>query len=436
MLLPFQLMLKKYNKILHILLIISILSSKTFAQGIGNSPYSAIGVGEVIQNGFVNNYAMGGAGVSFSNGISINSINPALLVKNRYTTFDVGLLGNAKTISTTQQSQKDFGMSLGYLAASFPIRPRWTAGISFKPYSVIDNESRYNEAIKGSGTDTVRYTYKGLGGVSKVSFTNGFLVGKSLYLGIEGNYYFGSIQRDTTTQLLFGDGQDYYLRYRDNISFSGASLKLGIVYQQKLSKKWNFNIGAAYEMQSTLKGKGIRSFSTLVQGANGPTLIKTPDTLSLSRGSLTLPDKLTIGFSLESPLKWIFSADYTIQSWSKFVGFNGKSDKNLTDSRTLSLGVEYIPKFNSTKYLENLTFRAGFQSSETPFTVYGTQISDNHFSFGTSLPLGKRSLNFANLSVVFGKRGTTAGNLIQENYTKIVFGITINDVWFRKIRID
>jgi hypothetical protein len=432
-------MLKKQNLLMRFAasyLIISTLAFDGFGQGVGNSPYSAIGIGEVVQSGYATNHSMGGSGVSFANGISINSLNPALLAKNHFTVFDVGLVGNIKTVQTATQSQKAFGMNLNYLALAFPIRPKYTMGVSFQPYTAIDNESRYSKAITGSVTDSAQYTYKSVGGVSRLAWTHGVQLGKSLYVGLEANYFFGSTERDTTTQLRLNDGQDYYLRYTNNTSYNGVGLKGGIAYQQKLNKKWQLNIGATYELQSTLKGNGLRSFSTLVASQNGPTLLKTPDTLAISRGKITLPDRYTIGISLESPFKWCFTADYSVQSWSKFRNFSGQADPNYTDSQTWSVGAEYLPNGTSTKYFNQVFYRIGFRSSQTPFTVYGTQISDQHLSLGTSLPLGRNSLKYANISVIFGKRGTILNNLVQENYTRIVVGFTINEAWFQKIRID
>jgi hypothetical protein len=55
-----------------------------------NSPLSYLGVGEVYSGGTAVNSMMGGAGVTSANGIYINTLNPAMLARNRYTVFEMG----------------------------------------------------------------------------------------------------------------------------------------------------------------------------------------------------------------------------------------------------------------------------------------------------------------------------------------------------------
>ncbi len=65
-------------------------SFQSSAQTILNSPLSYVGMGELDEGGSPSNAMMGGLGVSNSNGIYANVINPALLARNRYTVFEVG----------------------------------------------------------------------------------------------------------------------------------------------------------------------------------------------------------------------------------------------------------------------------------------------------------------------------------------------------------
>ena len=100
------------------------LQTKIFAQGLGNSPYSAIGLGELLSSAYSPNNGMGDAGVSSANPLYINALNPALLARNRYTMFDVGVIGQYKGLQDSKQNQRDFGGNLGYLALSFPVAPK------------------------------------------------------------------------------------------------------------------------------------------------------------------------------------------------------------------------------------------------------------------------------------------------------------------------
>ena len=91
-------MLKKISRTAFIISII--FTNVSFAQKesrlYGNSPYSALGIGDVLSGNSIANDAMGGTGITFGNGIYINNINPAMLAKNRYVAFNTGLRGQYK----------------------------------------------------------------------------------------------------------------------------------------------------------------------------------------------------------------------------------------------------------------------------------------------------------------------------------------------------
>ena len=120
---------------------------------------------------------MGEAGVSVSNGFHINNINPALWVRNKFTMYEFGAISQYKQISAPNASQRDFGANIGYLALSLPVAPKWSVGISLKPYSFVDFESRTNGKVPGTIYNNYYY-YSGKGAINKVSLTNAVELGK------------------------------------------------------------------------------------------------------------------------------------------------------------------------------------------------------------------------------------------------------------------
>lgn len=420
--------------------LITVISTQIFAQGTGNSPYSAVGVGELVPNAFAANLAMGGTGVSYGNIVYINNVNPALLVKKQYTAFDVGLNSQYKRLSSGSASQRDFGMNLNYLSLALPAHKNWTMGLTFQPYTSVDYESRFVRTITNSEKQA-ETRYSGKGGISKASFSNGVRIGKYLYVGLETAFYFGSISKDTTSiteYTISGVTEANHLKFTERTSVGGSGLKLGAAYQQPINKKWQLNIGATYEKSNRLKADRLNNYQFLIEstGGNGPTIARTPDTLAQSTGNYTLPSKYAIGFSFESPLKWVFAVDYSRQDWGKFKNFDGTTSPNLTASSQLAFGLEHIPNIQSTKYTNQIGYRLGFQTTKTPYLINNQQINDRSFSFGLTLPVGKVSPSFVTLTTILGRRGTTENNLIQENYTKIVLGFSLNSLWFQKVRID
>ena len=133
-------------------LFICILSiTESFAQKesrlYGNSPYSALGIGDIFSGSAIAYDAMGGTGLSFGNGIAVNTVNPALLAKNRYVAFNTGLRGQYKTLSNGTLSQSDFGMNLSHITLACPVKTNWTTAITMQPYSGVDHEARFTQTI-------------------------------------------------------------------------------------------------------------------------------------------------------------------------------------------------------------------------------------------------------------------------------------------------
>jgi hypothetical protein len=402
----------------------------------GNSPYSALGFGDINPAGTIASDAMGGTGLTFGNGIYLNTVNPAMLVKTRFVAFNTGIRGQYRSISDGTNSQTDFGANLSHVMMAFPIKPKWTMSVGLRPHSSVEYEARYTAPIQGT-TNSVQYIYKGQGGFSKASIGSGHLIGKSLYIGAEGYYYFGSVSRDTTSRLLLNDGEDYYLRYTDRMNANGFGLKTGFTWQQKLSSKWFLNVGGTYELQTKLNGSQLRSLTTLIEGQNGPQVLKKPDTLGIASGSIKLPSQYTLGISVESPLKWIFAAEYSKQDWAQYRNFLGRAESNLTAGERIALGVEFLPKVTSTAYFDQVFYRVGFQQTKTPYIVNGTQVMDRSFSLGLSTPLGFRNLSYIDWGLSFGSRGVTGNGLVKENYFKVSLGFSLIDTrWFLKPKID
>ncbi len=409
--------------------------TQTLAQGLGNSPYSALGIGELYSPAYAPNLAIGGTGVSSANGFYINALNPALLVKNKFTTFDVGLLGQLKIMANATQSQREFAGNLGYIALSFPITTKWSSGLSLKPLSFV-NYTQNGYGKVGTTIYEAQYKYVGKGGLNTVNFTNGFKIGKSLSLGIETSFIFGGITKESESQLKIGDGSDYIVSRLDRINVSDLGLKLGAAWQQELKKDTYLNFGATYDFKNNLAGKRSNTFE-IQTAARQP--LTNPDTL-LSSGNLglTLPSNLRLGISYEKFYNLLISFDYQHQNWSQFAN-SGKGAETSVVYQNQSgyhFGIEYMPRYNSSKYFDLVWYRAGLSYVKTPYIIGGKPIDDFNVSFGLGLPVGRAFVNLINLTVVAGQRGGISDKTFREQYAKVVVGVSLKDNWFQKFKVD
>ncbi len=407
------------------------LQTNGFAQGLGNAPYSAIGLGEVLSKGYSANAGMGDAGVSMSLPLYINPLNPALLARNRFTMFDVGVIGQYKVIQDSKQNQRDFGGNIGYLALSFPVAPKWSVGISIKPYSFV-NYQQNSYARIGESIYEAQYVYGGKGGLNQINFTNGFEVAKNLYLGADVTYLFGNFNRSVTSQLRIGDSRDYIVSRDDRLNFSDVNLKLGAAYKVKLKEERFLNLGATYNFASSIST--IRNTTLEVLSSAGQP-ITNPDTITQTNLKVKLPSTLRVGLSYEEFSRLLLSFDYERQDWSKYVGVSGNNE-NMRTGQSFHVGMEYVPKFNSTKYWEQMFYRLGFSYNQTPLVIGTKPIDDMSISLGFSLPVGRNFVNLINVSFVAGQRGSVSSQTFRERYGRVVLGISLKDVWFQKFKVD
>lgn len=409
-------------------------SLTTAGQGLGNTPYSVYGIGEIFTPAFSAQQSMGGSGVSYANGIFINNLNPALLVRNRVTVFEVGLIAQVKRLSDSRQSQQDVGGGLNYLAMAFPVNRRWTTGLTFRPYSYSNYEVRRIEPIPGT-LFFAEHLYKGSGGVNQVAWTNGFQLGKSFYAGLQASYLFGNITRESNSTTLLYEG-DYRVSLQERYNHRDLALKAGIAYRQKLKDKLFLNLGAAYDVPTRLRTNRERFFQTYTSTDSIP---GTQDVLSSSSGRLRLPGGLRLGASLENPYKLAISADVTFQPWSQYRGFSGGSgaSEGFQDAYEVAVGAEYTPNIlSATSYFKRLPYRAGFRYGQTPYLINGQGVRDASFTLGTSLPLNRQGLADLSLGLQVGQRGTLSGGGLREQYFRVNLGFTIGEQWFYRQVVD
>ena len=438
-------MLKIYRRIRRTLtlsgLVVAATSTLAGAQGLGNAPYSALGIGELYSPGNVVTQGMGGIGISNASPFHLNLQNPALLARRtRFTVFEVGLTGQSKSLSQningSLQSQRDFGGNLGYLALAFPLNSRWNMSLSLKPYTYVDYTTRQYRPVPGTIYEA-QYDYTGRGGLNKASWANGFRIAKNLYVGVEAAFIFGNITNSSESRLLINDAnagvQDIRVSRLNRVNYSDVVWKLGAAWRPKLSEKWTLNLGATYDPQTRVNARETDIYE---QSSLAGRTISGADTLRAdANGRATLPQQMHFGLSLEKNNSFLIGVDVGMQQWGKYRTVSDQPG-NLTDGTNFAVGLQYTPKANSSRYRDLITYRAGFQYNRLPFRVDGTQINDINGSLGLSLPLGAYYVNHVSLSVVGGQRGVLTGTQIREQYVRIALGFSLNDLWFQKRAIE
>ncbi|MEJ6675223.1 MAG: hypothetical protein QNK88_06940 [Polaribacter sp.] len=428
------------------ILIVSLLIGTTavLGQRTSSSPYSFFGIGDQYTPKTVENATMGGIGVAFNHYKYLNFTNPAANAFLRQTTYAVGVLNNDLTLKTADTEQSSISTSLNYIALGFPIGEK--AGFSFgvQPQSSV-GYSLSNNAYDAANALSSITVYSGEGGVNRLFGSFGMKVSKALALGIEVDYSFGAIENSIINQRA---AVALATRYKEETVIRGSAITFGAQYNTLLKNKRYVNAGATLKLGSDLKTTGNEYLYSLTISGSGTDIPRDTIASSAIAGAYTLPMKTVLGIGMGVYDKWHVGAEFQNQDALQAEGFinNSAAAYRYEQSNRFSLGGFYLPKINSiSSYFKRVTYRAGLRYEKLGLAVNGmstgsnfTSIEDFGMSFGLGLPLKQASS--VNLGFEFGKRGTTANNLIEENYFNVRISLSLTasgaQSWFRKRKID
>ena len=424
-------------------------SGAALAQGLGNAPYSRIGLGEYNSNvGGVRQAGMGGVGLAAPNAINVNELNPALLCFTNRTTFEAGYTGQYKTIRNATAKNQSGSGTLGYLALAVPLGPKWGAAVGLKPLSSVEYESNIIRPVVGVGApvgDIFLEQSRGSGGLSEAYFGQGLLLGKSLSVGATASYVFGAFNETSSATLQQANGiTGDKVVDRIHTNYSDFSFRVGAHYRHKLGNVLFANVAGVYSFQSDLAGQ--RSSTQERQDANG-SLTAAPLQTSNVRGRSLQPALAQVGLSFDNNKNFSVNFDLSQQQWSKFSSF-GAAGEPLRDTWRGGFGGEFTPDPGSVEhYFRRVSYRAGINLAQLPYQPAGQTLYDRSVSWGFAFPLPSSSALDAttfSLAFAYGQRGNTdavktatgTASNVQESYLKGTFGVTLNNRWFIKRRLQ
>lgn len=428
-----------YKRFLLNLLILTSLSIIPFsgqAQNEMSSPYSSFGVGVLNNrtNGVMN--SMGGTGYGIRSPYFINFKNPA-----SFSTFDSlsfiadGALSiYSYTLQSSNIIQKNSRARFDYIAIGIPLTNYWGTSIGVMPFSDLGYNISDSASIDNVGT--IDYRYAGEGGLMQIYWGNGFKITKNLHLGLNLSYLWGNF--NTLRFMEFGNSTIYnskvaLVKYIDGLRFSA-----GLQYDIKIKENQKLTLGLVYENSAFTKTRDNILITNYFGSYENTTsfdtvLIQTGD--NAIKGSLKMPQYIGGGFTYNIRDKYLVSGDFTFQNWSKFSG-TGITD-SLKDNYVSSLGFQYTPDFKSTKYLQKVSYRAGFRYSTGYMVVKNTPITDFVVSVGAGFPL--RTFNTRsslNIAVEYGKMGTLSNGLIDENVIRLTLNFILHERWYQRVKLD
>lgn len=424
------------NKKWFLVVAVVLSAAKSWGQA-APSPFTTYGLGEYYGNGLIHNQGTG-TGVAQPQYYYINNQNPALLTYNNFSVFQVGAVGESRTIKGDTTNEKNSGGNLNYIAMAFPIKvTKWSTSIGLMPYTNVDFKFQYNDYAydqTGGVVDTLVTRETGSGGLTQAYWSNGVRITEALSVGLRAAYTFGPISNVYSNVLttMPNQGDPYLVNIENKKNLRGFNFALGVSYSlDSLGRRKDrrLSFGAVYALATNYKTK-INNFISRTSLA-GDT-IEQYNILS-DDGKVHVPESYTFGVSYARGSRWNIGTEFFYQDWGKFRSVNSE-DEGLVEAWRATVGGEFTADpYALENYLKRITFRAGLAYQEYPYYANNARVKDYGINLGFSLPAGRSSVD---LAAQFGKRGDKSVNVLEETYFRIFFGITFNDQWFIKRKFD
>lgn len=439
------------KKLLSILLLL--MTSWMEAQTLTSSPYSRYALGEFVFPGTVRNSAMGECGQALRSSHYINPMNPASYSSLRYTSFEAGMMANTGTYKNQTTSQHFNTGSLAYITYAFPFSPKYAFGgaIGLQPFSAI--EYSYKDSDLTGPAPYKQFTV-GSGGLSRLYFGMGKDFFKRVSVGIQGSYIFGE-QSSNINFLMPLDSNLLGIKTSRNTHLSGIQVEPGVQFHFSFFdssfrngtfrgvKEYQLTFGGTLQMNGNLQG--IESYYAF--RSNG-SYIDTLRSNNEKKGNVYIPQGWQAGVSFQRPDHWLITADFASRNWSSYSSFNN-FDK-LSNDRKISVGMMWVPDINAgaafvkkegrtvKNYMKMVEYRTGYKNYATYLQVNGNQVMEQSVHLGAGFPVQRASrgeIAKVNVSAAYINRGGITNGMVQEQFLRLMVGVTFSDTWFIKRKI-
>ena len=415
------------------------------------SPYSQFGLGVLAEQSQGFNHGMSGLAIAMRNGKIVNVHNPASYsaVDSLTMIFDVGVSGQITSFKEGTRKKNAKTANFDYAVAAFRLLPKVGFSFGVVPYSNIGYNyysAAYNDvnlSATGSGASYYNDVFDGSGGFSQAFVGFGWEVLKGFSIGANVSYFWGKYNKSIT----IANSDTYVNTLYKTYSTSVKSYKLdfGVQYQHPVGKSDVLTVGATLGLGHSLGGDA-KLVTTNYNSVNG-TSISTSDSVP---DAFKLPLSIGVGASLLHNNRLTVGVDYQLQRWASIdyptqtsnittehkQGYQLVSDQ-LRDRHKVTLGADWVPNPMGRKYLGHVHYRIGASYATPYYNVNGVKgPRELTLSAGLGIPLVNSWNNRSTLNISAQWVNKSASNLITENSFRINIGLTFNERWFAKWKVD
>ena len=433
--------MKQYKRLLSICILMLITLIAT-AQNGSNTPYSRYGYGQLSDQSFGNSKAMGGIAYGLRNKFQINAANPASYsaIDSLTFLFDAGTSLQNTNFNENGTKTNAKNSTVDYIAMQFRLFKGLGFTAGFLPYSIVGYNMSRSSVIPSSdnqyGNSTTKMEgFSGEGGIQQIFIGLGYEPLKNLSIGANVSYIYGDITHTASTS--FSNTNATLSLWREQISISDIKLDLGFQYTYNLGEKHDVTLGAVYSLGRDVNSDAYKFRETY--NSSSSLLSQNIDTIS---NACSIPASFGVGATYTYDNRLTVGLDYTLQKWesAKFpTTQNGQYtsvEGQFSDRKKIAFGAEFLPDSYSRNYLKRVRYRMGAYYS-TPYAKINGEEGAKEYgvSLGFGLPIFQ-SRTILNVSGQYVKVSPKVTGMLEENTLRINIGLTFNERWFMKWKVN
>lgn len=412
-----------------LVLLLTILSGVATAQNNTNSPYTRYGYGQMAEYGSGNSKAMGGIAYGLRDGHQVNFANPAsyTAVDSLTFIFDGGLSLQNTNFDSGTLKRNAKNSSFDYITMQFRAS-RW-AGISLGlvPYSNVGYDIGEFREDEENTEHSSMVNYSGEGGLHQLYLGAGFKILKNLSVGANISYLWGDITR--SSQMTFPYSSSKYAIYTEsNVAIKSYKLDFGAQYTHQFGKKHRATLGVVFSPGHDLNNDA--QVLTQVGSESTGATVNSKDTVA----TFGIPMTFGAGVTYVYDNRLTVGADVKFQKWDGVSYMN--NDAAFCNSGRVSVGAEYIPNPMGRNYLSHVKYRLGAYYSRPYYKISDARAAKEFgISGGFGLPI-PRTRSVLSLSAQYVHTQGSRDAFLTENTLRICVGVTFNETWFFKRKVN
>ncbi len=411
------------------------------------SPYSRFGLGLVHDQSQGFNKAMGGVGLGVRMGNRVNTSNPAsyAFIDSMSIIFDVGMTASFGGMRQDGKSVAVKGASFDYAHVGMHIAKNLGLAAGFMPYTRIGysySSPESQKSVIGYNPNTgvaniLSETYSGEGGLNQAYLGLGWRVFRGLSVGANASFVWGS----------------YTQTFAGSISESGSTIGAFAVVKNASLRTYKIDLGVQYPVRLTRQDWLSLGLTTgLGHKIKQDVDILVGEDLDSIPSPFDLPYSFGFGAAWQHKNTLLVAADLHHELWSNcrqpmasttadgYVPDGYVPMKGGYGNRTkIAVGAQWTPNPFDTNYWKRVQYRAGANFTTPYLKMNGTNGPyEFSMSVGAGIPITNRINNrsYVNAGLQWLRRSSSHEGMITENYLLVNIGITFNERWFMKYKIE